>query len=218
MTRNHLGRALEALAKIPNIVPDVTEAVRPSIGENALRITLGPVHTWMHRGLEAITNEAGFRQVLLRLLQGGLPLYAQIRHGPIEYGKDIVVLLENDEGLVVLRQYQVKFGDINTKKWRESRDELEEIFLVPLSSFQLPMPPQLIEAVLVTNGHANPFVEPVMEGWFKEQRDTCERQVEFMHLDALVDWIVEHRLVNELRVALHEQGIDTGDLYRHTPP
>jgi hypothetical protein len=30
-----------------------------------------------------------------------------------------------------------------------------------------------------------------------------------MHLDGLVDWIVEHRLVNELRVALHEQGIDT---------
>jgi hypothetical protein len=132
MTRGHLACALDALAKIPNIGPDVTDAVRPPIGKNARWIMLGPFHTWMHRGLEAITNEASFRLVLLRLLQGGLPLYAQLRHGPIEYGKDIVVLLEN-EGLVVLRQYQAKCGEIDKRKWRESKDELEEIFLVPLS-------------------------------------------------------------------------------------
>jgi hypothetical protein len=210
MTRGHLERALEALAKIPNIGPDVTGAVRPIIGKNAMNITLGPVRTWMHRGLAAITNEARFRLVLLRLLQGGLPLYAQLRHGPIEYGKDIVVLFENEDHAVVLREYQVKCGEINTKKWRESKDELEEIFLVSLSKFQLPMTAQRIEAVLVTNGHANPFVERVMEGWFKEQREQCGRHVEFLHLDGLVDWIAEHRLVNELRVALNEQGIDTG--------
>jgi hypothetical protein len=209
MTRSHLGSALETLAKIPNIGPDVTDAVRPTIGKNAMRVTLGPVLTWMHRGLEAITNEGNFRLVLLRLLQGGLPLYAQLRHGPIEYGKDIVVLFKKED-LIVLRQYQVKVGDINTRKWRESRDELEEIFLVPLSDFQLPVTPQRIQAVLVTNGHANQFVEPVMEGWFKEQREQRGRQVEFMHLDGLVDWIVEHRMVNELRVALREQGVDSG--------
>ena len=51
-----------------------------------------------------------------------------------------------------------------------------------------------------------------MEGWFKEQREQHARQIEFMHLDALVDWIAEHRLVNELRVALQEQGIHAVDL------
>jgi hypothetical protein len=35
--------------------------------------------------------------------------------------------------------------------------------------------------------------------------------VEFMHLDALVDWITKGRLVNELRAALREHGIDTGE-------
>src|SRR5262249_20409065 len=163
--------------------------------------------------LAAITNETSLRVVLLRLLQAELPLYAQLRHGPIEYGKDIAVLLEN-EGLVTLRHYQVKCGDINLKKWRESKDELEEIFLVPLNNFQLPAPPQRIEGILVTNGHANPFAEPAMEGWFKEQREQRGREVTFMHLDELVDWIVEHRLFNELRVALDEQGINfqEGDL------
>lgn len=29
-----------------------------------------------------------------------------------------------------------------------------------------------------------------------------------MHLDRLVDWIVEHRLVNELKSALREQGVE----------
>jgi hypothetical protein len=110
--------------------------------------------------------------------------------------------------LLVLRHYQVKCGDIDKRKWRESKDEIEEMFLVPLNSFQLPAVPQRVEGVLVTNGHANPYVEPVIDGWLQMQREDHGRFVEFMHLDGLVDWIVEHRLVNELKRALQEQGID----------
>jgi hypothetical protein len=207
LTRNRLALALDMLAKIPIIGPDVTEAMRPEIGKSALTAMLGPVRTWMHRAFEGITKESVLRTVLLRVLQAGLPLYAQVRHGPIEYGKDIAALLHID-GVVVLRHYQVKCGDIDKNKWRESKDELEEIFLVPLTTFQLPVVPDYIEGVLVTNGHANPYVEPVMDAWFQAQREKQGRLVKFMHLDALVDWIVEHRLVNELRAALQEQGID----------
>ncbi len=60
----------------------------------------------------------------------------------------------------------------------------------------------------MTNGHANPYVEPVIDGWLRSQRQDHGRIVEFMHLDGLVDWIVEHRLVNELKNALHEQGVE----------
>jgi hypothetical protein len=161
----------------------------------------------MHQSLGDITDEAIFRRVLLRLLQSGLPFYAHIRHGPIEYGKDIVALLDVN-GCAVLRHYQVKCGDIDKRKWRESKDEIEEMFLVPLSSLQLPVVPQRIEGVLVTNGHANPYVEPVIDGWLQSQREDHGRSVEFMHLDGLVDWIAEHRLLNELKRALQEQGID----------
>ena len=111
-------------------------------------------------------------------------------------------------GALILRHFQVKCGDIDTKKWRESKDELEEIFQVPLQSPQLPELPQRMEGVLVTNGHANPHVEPRMTGWFKEQRETHGRCVRFMHLDGLVDWVVESRLVNELRAALQEEGVN----------
>jgi hypothetical protein len=210
MTRGRLANALVALGKIPTIGPEVVGAVSPEIGMKALNTILGPVRTWMHRSLGSITDEARFRKVLLRLLQNGLPLYAQVRHGPLEYGKDITVLLDLD-GKSVLRHYQVKCGDIDKRKWRESKDEMEQMFQVPLASFQLSVVPEQTEGVLVTNGHANPYVEPLIDGWLREQRETHKRVVQFLHLDTLVDWITQHRLVNELRVALREQGIDAED-------
>jgi len=60
----------------------------------------------------------------------------------------------DDGGVSVLCLYQVKCGEMNTPKWREARAELEEMFLVPMSEFQLPVSPQRIEGYLVTNGHA----------------------------------------------------------------
>ena len=46
-----------------------------------------------------------------------------------------------------------------------------------------------------------------MEGWLEEQKRDHDRDFEFMHLDSLVNWIINDRLVNELRAALDELGI-----------
>jgi hypothetical protein len=154
--------------------------------------------------------------VLLRLLQSALPKYAQIRHGPIEEGKDIAALIDSD-GIPVLHLYQVKCGDISKPKWREAREELEEMFTVDMNRFQLPVAPDRVEGHLVTNGHANLFAERVMEGWFKDQR-ARGRSVEFMHLDALVTWISKDGLVNELRAALKEQGISIDEDQKRRDP
>ena len=181
--------------------------MRPVIGESALQILLGPVRTWMHRSLASITSETTLQAVFLRLLQAGLPRYAQVRHGPIEYGKDLVALLDVNEE-PVLYCYQVKVGDIDTRKWRESRAELEEMFLVRLPPLQLPVTPKRTVGVLVSNGHANPYVEPVLDAWFAEQRKVHGRTFEFQHLDRLVEWICDHRLVNELKLAFTEHGVD----------
>jgi len=206
LTQSRLSSALDALARIPLIGPEVTDAVRPAIGKSALRAVLGPVRTWMHRSLESITDEIRLRSILIRLLQAGLPLYSQVRHGPLEYGKDIVTLLDVD-GELMLYFYQVKCGDIDKRKWRECKGELEEMFLVSLGSLQLPAKPARTIGVLICNGHANPYVEPVMESWFQEQREKYGREIEFRHLDWLVDWITDQRLVNELKIALAEQGV-----------
>jgi hypothetical protein len=201
-THGRLSRALEALAKVPVIGPAGSEAIRPAVGESAHRLSLGHIRTWMHTSVGQIRIETHLQKLLLRLLQAGLPKYAQIRHGPIEYGKDLAVLVA-EQGRNVLRLYQVKCGDINKKVWRDCQHELEEAFLVPLKSPQLPVLPDVVEVVLITNGHANPHVEPVIEGWLKEQK-LQGRSVTFMHLDSIVDWVVESHLTSELRSVLEE--------------
>jgi len=103
--------------------------------------------------------------------------------------------------------YQVKCGDIDKKKWRESRDELEEMLQVPLAKLQLPVDADVREGVLLTNGHANQFVEPVMTAWFEEQNRKLGRMVSFMHLEEVVGWIFREQLINEFKTALSELGI-----------
>jgi hypothetical protein len=63
------------------------------------------------------------------------------------------------------------------------------------------------EGILVFNGHANTNVEPVMQGWLDDQTKSG-RQFRFMHLDDLVNWIVDNALVTELRTVLTELGIE----------
>jgi hypothetical protein len=207
LTTGRLPMALDALARIPLIGPDVTNAVEPAIGAKAVDEFHGPVRTWIYRTLESINPESRLQKVILRLLQAYLPLYAQIRCGPIEYGKDVVVLLEED-GRRVLRIYQVKCGDINKRNWNEAKNELEEMFLVPLPNLQISGQVDFREGILVCNGHANPFVEPVMEGWFREQKRAYDRNFHFMHLDEIVRWISDKHLVNEFREALADVGLE----------
>jgi len=214
LSTGRLSKALEALARIPLIGPDVTKVVERPISTKAAESfvqnvpieILKPSQTWIYRTLENINDENNLRQIILRLLQASLPLYAQIRHGPIEYGKDIVALLDMD-GKSVLRMYQAKCGDINKPKWRESQDELEEMFLVPLSSFQIQNVVDEREGILICNGHVNPHVEPVVEGWFQEQKKTYGRTFIFQSIDYLVQWIVKERLINGFRAALSELGL-----------
>jgi hypothetical protein len=120
MTSGTLPLALNALSQIPLIGPELTRAVTPALGARALQEVLGQNHTWMYRTLESIKDETLLQKLLLRLLEAQLPLYAQILHGPLEYGKDVVVLLEEDNQRV-LSMYQVKCGNISKPVWRISQ-------------------------------------------------------------------------------------------------
>jgi hypothetical protein len=206
VTKGHLPLALKTLGQIPFVGTRVAEAVAPAIGDRAMAEILGPVKTSVHRTLENINEESRLRKIILRLAQASLPRYAQVRHGPLEYGKDVVVLLDEGERRL-LRMYQAKCGEITKQKWREAQSELEEMFLVPLSNFQLNEAVDLREGILICNGHANAHVEPVMEQWFEEQKRVHGWKLRFMHLDDLVSWIVGGRLVNEFKAALDEIGI-----------
>jgi hypothetical protein len=206
LTSGALSRALEILGRIPLIGSGVAAAVEPIIGERAHERLLGRHMTWIYRTIESIKDERMLQRLLLRLMQGQLPLYAQVRHGPIEYGKDIVALAEAN-GLFSLQMYQVKAGDITKEVWRKARDELEEMFQVDMSSVQLPLVPDNREGILIFNGHLNPYVEPVVTGWLAEQKRDHNRSITIMHIDRVVKWIVNNGLINELRHALDELQI-----------
>lgn len=81
------------------------------------------------------------------------------------------------------------------------------MYLVPLASLQIGGDVDEREGILVCNGHENTYIEPVMEGWFAEQRHDHGRRFRFIHLDSLVNWIVDDRLMNEFRAVLNELDI-----------
>lgn len=110
-----LSAVLDALSRIPLIGPEISKAVEPAISGKALSEIFGTQRTWIYRTLESISDEAQLRRIILRLEQAHLPRYAQIRHGPLEYGRDIAALFEKG-GKRVLRMWQVRIGDIDNAK------------------------------------------------------------------------------------------------------
>lgn len=201
-----LPAVLEALGRITLIGSDVATAISQSFGEEVVRRLFTGNNTWMYRTIEGIADEIVLQKLLLRLMQAQLPEYAQRRHGPIEYGKDIVALVQIGDRHV-LKMYQAKAGDINLSAWHQTSPQLEDMFLVDVPSLQLPSEPDTIEGILIFNGHFNPYAEPVAQGWVEKQARDDHRTFRFMHLDQIVTWITGHGLLSELRKALKELGI-----------
>jgi hypothetical protein len=204
-----VGRAMAALDRLPLSLLGKTEAegIGVALDRQALTLIEGPSRLWIYRTLESIRSEKQLRLILLRLFQNAVPAYAQIRHGPIEYGTDIGVLV-TDKAQTVLRMYQAKCGNIETAGWDSKiRPQLEKMFQVPLDSFQLSSPIHHRVGILVWNGHAGPHVDPVMKGWAADQRKAFHRDFEFMNLDGLVNYIHNYWLVTALREALSEAGV-----------
>jgi hypothetical protein len=210
LTTGRFRDALDCLSRISLLGPGVSAVLEPTLGEQAWKAVLGPERSWVHRTLEGVKDEDVLRKLLLRLLEASPspPAYGHIRHGPLEHGKDVVVLLEEHDRLV-LRMYQVKCGDVTTPVWRESRAELEEMFDAEVPDFQLRGEMAEREGILVCNGHANPYTESPMKGWFEKQLRDHGRKYQFMHLDDLVRWIDSQRLYSDFRAACADLGIST---------
>jgi hypothetical protein len=201
-----VGRAMAALDRVPLLGGTEAEAMRHALDRRAIGIIEGPSRLWIHRTLESIKHERKLHRVLLRLFQNSVPRYAQIRHGPIEYGKDIAVAAQDGDQLV-LRMYQAKCGHIKKASWNKVRPQLEEIFQVPLASVQIPWPVHRRVGILVWNGYADPHVDPLMQAWQKDQLAAFRREYEFMHLDDIASYILDSRLVTAFREALAEVKI-----------
>jgi hypothetical protein len=203
-----LHAAIDLLGRIRVFGKSESSAIGPALKQSALEIVRGIDRTWMHRNLTGIEDEGILRQLLLRLLQAELPAYAQVIHGPIEYGRDVIAVIRDRQGRLLLKMYQVKVGDIDSAAFDRIRYQLEKMFLVPVSDFQLGLSGELERVgILICNGHAGPHVVPVMQGWFEAQRADHGWDVSFMHIDDWVNWIVERNLVSTFRRELMDLGV-----------
>jgi hypothetical protein len=205
--RGRLRTAIDLLDRITVFQSQESSVLGPALQESAVDLIRGIDQTWMHRNLESITDESTLRRLLLRLLQAELPLYAQVVHGPVEYGKDVVVLTQEPDGQFLLRMYQVKVGDITTPGFEQARRQLEDMFLVPTRDFQLGIDIEpMRKGLLICNGHIAPIVEPVVNGWFEAELRDHGHRYSLIHLDRWVRWIVERNLLSAFRHTLMELG------------
>ena len=170
---------------------------------------LGWKQGWEYRALATLSDERQLHRILLQLFRAEkeVPLYSHIHHGPIEYGKDIVVFREEGDKRI-LSMYSVKIGVLKKQAWQSKvRPQLEEMFQVPFSSPELTEPVDETIGVLVWNDHIHSYAEPLVSGWITEQQETFGRRFELMHIDALVGYIKERCLGLALREALRDEGL-----------
>ncbi len=204
--KGRLIQLTEQLNKITVLEETQTKTIDNIIGSEALALCQGPT-SWIYRKLESITDEDLLRKILLRLFQSLSPIYAQNIHGIFEHGRDILFLKE-ESGQLILKLYQVKVGDISTPDWREIKPQLEEMMEVtPPASLELESKEYIKIGILAFNGHIKPIVDPKVEGWQKKRLDEMEEEYQIMHLDKMVKFIFENRLVSEFREILNEYSI-----------
>ena len=201
-----LRDALVHIGRTAHLGAEVARALETPLANAARTAMQGSIRTQAYRVLEGITDERVLHRILLRLFQAGAPRYAQIRHGPVEYGKDIAVVNVTD-GRTVLRCYQAKIGPISGTNWEKVRTQIEAIFLVDIDTLQLGGPIDSREAIVVCNGHLTPYYDGFIGAWCREQLRARGWTIAFMHIDGLVNWIVDSQLLNELRAACKELGV-----------
>lgn len=197
------------LDRMPIFGENEKRAITDSLNQAVPTSLLGLRQGWEYTGFEAVCREEQLHRILLALFraEARVPSFSQVRHGPIEYGKDIVVCRESN-GRRVLSMYSVKRGEIKKGNWNaEVRPQLEEMFQVPLEALGLPASIDEQEGILVCNAHVSPYAEPIVRGWMQDQFMKFGRTYRIMHIDDLVNYVRDNQLGGALRNALRQEGL-----------
>lgn len=155
--------------------------------------------------LGAIHRERDYDFLFMSLLSD-LGFYdIHFTHGTVEFGKDFIAKLNEDEQPVQFA-FQSKAGNVNITAWRSIVGQLNEAMLVPLShpNFDAHLPRQI---VLVSNGELQGIAKTSFDNYQTEQKRLGHRPPIFWGKSQLAD-----RLINSGVNSIHratEQG------YRH---
>ncbi len=205
----HLMELLKILDRIPDISDAEKRNIERSLNVAVINSLAGFENGWEYRLLSDIKDERILHRVMLKVFRGEAetPYYSHIRHGPIEYGKDLVIC-RNINSKKINYCYSFKVGELKKSQWnKEVRPQLEEIFQVKFESPELNEDVLDTIGVLLWNDHLSPYVEPIVRGWLDEQKNVHGRQFELMNIDSVVNYIKDNKLSGLLREALRDEGI-----------
>jgi len=202
-----LTHAIELLGKIPYIseVNSKYQNLDVDIGKKIHNNIIGET-SWIYRTIQNISDEGIFRKILLRLFQSSYPKHAQITHSAVEHGKDIIAIIKKDNKHI-LEMYQVKIGNMNTSSWREVKPQLEEIYEVEPPQFIIDKGIDDKSGILIFNGTIYPIVEQKISGWLNTKKNQNQHYI-LMDLDSIVNYVIDNKLISELRYTLKENEID----------
>jgi len=204
-----LAQLMLLLDRLPILSPSEKGALASALNVIIPDAVWGDRAGWEYDALASVDDERQLHRILLGLFraEAKTPIFADIRHGPIEYGKDLVVC-RDEGGRRVLKMYSAKKGPVRKANWnREIRPQLEEIFQVEFSSTELPVPIDERVGVLVWNDHIHPYAQPIIDGWIRDQQEVFGRRYELMHIDALVAYVRANGLQGALRAGLRREGL-----------
>jgi hypothetical protein len=196
ITKARLPRGIRILETIPDRSQlKFVSRLERKLGESALEVGQEMTYCEVVSALRTITDERVLQRLVLQLLRAEEPYHAKITHGPIEFGKDVLAVVD-DEGAPSLNLYAVKVGDIDAGKWPSVKESIDQIFTVENSNpLVTQASPTTTRAFLVFNGHFNAYTDPIADGWFRELRLNRGWNIEILDLDGLSRWIISHRLV-----------------------
>lgn len=169
-----------------------------NFSKTALEISQGTTYGEVALILQRIIREDDLQQWMIQLLRAGGPYHAKVTCGPIEYGKDIIAVIDN-KGIPELHLYALKVGDIDVTKWRAVKEAIDQMFTVPVDNPLVNQyAPTKTCGFLVFNGHFNQHVDSVASAWFAELRSSKRWDLTVFDIDGLSKWIVTQRLVSVL--------------------
>jgi hypothetical protein len=191
--RGDIARLLERIDLMP-----LEAGLARSVGEIVYRASYwGPKKRWIYEALLSIETETQLRAVMLQLVQATGPKVAQVLHGSLEYGTDLVWVDAHD----TLRTLQLKRGNLEKRHGTEIRRQVEEMFLVTPLSVNIPTPVKRRSAIVAFNGHVAPPAVLPFRGWLADlQRQG--KDVELWDVDVIARWIVDNGLEATLRRAM----------------
>ncbi|HEX2837102.1 MAG TPA: hypothetical protein VHN77_03135 [Phycisphaerales bacterium] len=143
---------------------------------------------WLYSKLSVLREEKVLHRLILEVYQSLGAEYAQVLHGAFENGKDVVVRCVAG-GVHELRMFQVKCGNIGAAEWPGVKDQLERMFEAPRTPHASEHSGPVV-GVLVLSGHVKPSIFEAVEGWRASRRANLGWRCEVMHMNELVNWIL----------------------------